>query len=119
MESLKQQEIEFQEALKHWREFKDEKSWHTLFTKVYLACKAMAKKLLKVKLPDDVFHDRLQESVLTVIRYIVERDANPQKLINFCYWPVYSSFFGYRAIKEDKELSYDFMVEQGHWDIAV
>lgn len=120
--SPQEQEERFQFALKHWREHNDSKSWEEIWLRVYEACKANAKKMLKVSLEDEVFHERLMTVVETVIRYIKfgnrnSGPVNPDKLITYCHLPVVGAFFGIRAVKEDNELSYEQSVENGY-DIA-
>ena len=92
--------------------------WKQIWLSVYEACKANAKKLLKVSLDDDVFHDRLMTAVETCIRYLQEGKAPKGKLITYCYFPTLAAFCGPKAIKEDKRISYETMVENGY-DVSV
>lgn len=111
--SSKEQEREFQEAMSHWIEYNDKKSWDLMFLRVYEACKALSKKMLKVSLDDMVFHDRLMDAVLTVMENI-KNGTRPNKLSSYCYFPCLGSFFGPKAVKEDAEYSYELSVENGY-----
>lgn len=122
--SAKEQEEQFQSALKHYRLHNDKRSYDIMFIRVYEACKANAKCLLKVSLDDMVFHDRLMRAVDTCMTYITKEHYNkkrelvppcdPNKLITFCHLPTLGAFCGPKAIKEDAELSYEQSVENGY-----
>lgn len=122
--TVKEQEEVFQEALSHYRVFNDKKSRDIIWMRVYEACKANAKKLLKVSLDDMVFHDRLMTAVDSCIGYILyehpnkkgvmQPPSNPRSLVTFCYLPTLAAFCGPKAIKEDAELSYEQSVENGY-----
>ena len=117
-----EQEAAFQTAYTHWTIHKDKKSYDEIWMRIYAACEAMAKTMLKVPLSDDVFHDRLMEAVEKVIHYTTEDHLNrqrrmvpptrPRKLITYVALPVSGSFFGPKAIKEDTEVSYEFQVSK-------
>lgn len=115
--SPKEQEREFQDVMNHWVEYKDKKSWDLMFLRVYEACKALSKRILKVSLDDMVFHDRLMDAVLKVMGNI-ENGVRPNKLSSYCYFPCLGSFCGPKAVKEDTEYSYELSVENGY-DVAV
>lgn len=122
--TIDEQEEQFQSALKHYRLYNDKRSYDIMFIRVYEACKANAKKLLKVSLDDMLFHDRLMRAVDICMTYITKEHYNkkrervppcdPIKLITFCYLPTLGAFFGPKAIKEDTELSYEVFVENGY-----
>ena len=116
------QENAFQEAYTHWSIYKDKVSYDEIWIRVYEACKAMAKKMLKVSLSDDVFHDRLMDAVEKVIHYTTENHLNkkrqlvpptrPKRLITYVALPVAGAFFGPKAVKEDTEVSYEFQTSK-------
>ena len=114
MNSVTEQNKAFSEAMDNWLLHKDKKSLDTIWVRVYEACKADAKRLLKVSLDDGVFHDRLMDAVMTVMRYIIEDGKVPKSIITFCYLPTLAAFCGPKAIKEDKEYSYEFSVDNGY-----
>lgn len=116
--TVAEQEKEFQSAMSHWDTYKDIESYHTVWLRVYESCKANAKRILKVSLDDGVFYDRLMTAVGTVIRYIFDNGQRPVNLGTYCYLPTLSAFCGYKAIREDKELSYEQSVSNGY-DVAV
>lgn len=101
-----EQERRFQEALAIG-------NIEEIWLRVIEACKANAKKLLKVHITDEVFHDRLMEAVVTVMAHIND-GVKPQKLITYCYFPVLKAFFGEKAKREDKEWSYEQSIENGY-----
>ena len=118
------QEELFAKALAHYREYNDKESRDEIWMRVYEACKANAKKLLKVSLDDMLFHERLMRAVETCIKYILydhpnkkgimQPPTNPKSLGTFCYFPTLAAFCGPKAIKEDNELSYEYSVENGY-----
>lgn len=122
--TIKEQEEAFQEALSHYRVFNDKKSRDEIWIRIYEACKANAKKLLKVSLDDMLFHDRLMTAVESCIRYILyehpnkkgvmQPPTNPESLGTFCYLPTLAAFCGPKAIRDDKEESYEQFVENGY-----
>lgn len=131
MEALmtpRNQEELFAKVLAHYREYNDKESKDEIWMRVYEACKANAKKLLSISLDDGVFHDRLMTAVETCIKYIMEphynkkhelvQPVNPDKLITFCYLPTLGAFCGPKAIREDRENSYESLIEDSHWDIT-
>lgn len=119
MLSPKEQEDLFQKAMSEYDADPSNTSAYTMiWIRVLEACKANAKKMLKVKIPDDTFYDRLMDSVETVMRYILVNGKRPRKLITYCYLPTLGKFFGPSAKKEDLEYSYETSVENGY-DIAV
>ena len=125
--SAAEQENAFQEAYTHWSIYKDKESYDEIWIRVYAACEAMAKKMLKVSLSDDVFHDRLMEAVEKVIQYTTQPHKNrcrqtvpptrPRKLITYVALPVAGAFFGPKAVKEDSEVSYEPNDNQAAVDI--
>lgn len=117
MRTPNEQEREFQDAMSHWIEYNDKKSWDLMFLRVYEACKALSKKILKVSLDDMIFHDRLMEAVVKVMGNI-KKGVRPSRLSSYCYYPCLGSFCGPKAVKEDTEYSYEMSVENGY-DVAV
>ena len=120
--SAAEQENAFQEAYSHWTIYKDKESYDEIWLRVYAACEAIAKKMLKVSLSDAVFHDRLMDAVEKVMHYTTENHLNkkrqlgpptrPKKLITYVALPVCGAFFGPKAIKEDTEVSYELQVSK-------
>lgn len=114
-----EQEQIFQDAYDRWEiNPNDKKALEIIWLRIYEACKANAKRILKVSISDDKFHDRLMDAVMTCYRYIVQEHKRPEKLGTYCYLPTLSAFCGYKAIREDKELSYEQSVSNGY-DVAV
>lgn len=108
-----EQEIRFQKALKHYRQYKDNKSYKEIWLRVYEACHAKASIICR-GIYNATFHDRLMEAVETIMRYIIDDGATPNKLITYCWLPTFGKFCGLKQQREDKEASYEFYNEMGY-----
>lgn len=101
--SPKEQEMRFRKAL-------EEDDWDEIWLRVYEACKASAKKKLKVRLDDDLFQNRLLDAVEIVINNVKNNNIYGT-LITTAHYATLSTFFGPKAQREDKEQSWEILQE--------
>ena len=102
--SLKDRENEFQAAIHHWLEYKDESSWHTMFIRVEdCVHNIAAKKLTNITTDPEDFHEKVLETTCMLMDRI-RRGAVPEKLSSWCYLATIGVLYSKKAQWHDKSI---------------
>ena len=113
------QEKQFQDAYDKWEasNYTDKRSWDIMFIRVNEACRAIASTFC-VGIYNPMFEERVMDATLYFMNRIKKEHIRPAKLSSWCYLGVKGHLYGAKQVREDRELSFDALKENG-FDIAV
>lgn len=114
-----EQELEFQDAFNKWEAsgYSDKKSWDIMFYRVLEACKAIASTFC-VGIYNPRFEERVMDAAIYFMNRIKEEHVHPNKLSSWCYLGVKGYIWGLKQQREDRELSFEALNENG-FDIPI
>lgn len=105
----KEQEQMFQDALSHWKQYKDKVSWDKMFYRVYECCLALAKKkAYGINIPE------LESKAMDAACYamdLINRGNYPSKLSAMCYLHVNKFLYSERNKRAEREVQLSVLLE--------